>query len=107
MENKEKEVINESIKVADVLAKQLKIWQRVSFVLFGILVMFGILSYIYFYNTETVVETTTLEGVNALYNNNDGTNNYNHQLIASDYITNENILKLMTELNKTNNITNK
>lgn len=102
MENKEKEVINESIKVADVLAKQLKIWQRVSFVLFGILVMFGILSYIYFYNTDTVVETTTLEGVNAKI----GTGNYT-QLIASDYITNENILKLMTELNKTNNITNK
>lgn len=103
MENKEKEVINESIKVADVLAKQLKIWQRVSFVLFGILVMFGILSYIYFYNTETVVETTTLEGNQ---NAKIGTGNYT-QLIASDYITNENILKLMTELNKTNNITNK
>lgn len=103
MENKEKEVINESIKVADVLAKQLKIWQRVSFVLFGILVMFGILSYIYFYNTETVVETTTLEGNQ---NAKIGTGNYT-QLIASDYITDENILKLMTELNKTNNITNK
>ncbi len=103
MENKEKEVINESIKVSDVLAKQLKIWQRVSFVLFGILVMFGILSYIYFYNTETVVETTTLEGNQ---NAKIGTGNYT-QLIASDYITNENILKLMTELNKTNNITNK
>lgn len=99
MENKEKEVINESIKVSDVLAKQLKIWQRVSFVLFGILVMFGILSYIYFYNTETVVETTTLEGNQ---NAKIGTGNYT-QLIASDYITNENILKLMTELNKTNN----
>ena len=106
MENKEKEVINESIKVADVLAKQLKIWQRVSFVLFGILVMFGILSYIYFYNTDTVVETTTLEGVNALYNNNDGTNNYNHQLIATD-LTNENIIKLMETMKQTNNITNK
>lgn len=103
MENKEKELINESIKVSDVLAKQLKIWQRVSFVLFGILVMFGILSYIYFYNTETVVETTTLEGNQ---NAKIGTGNYT-QLIASDYITNENILKLMTELNKTNNITNK
>lgn len=103
MENKEKEVINESIKVSDVLAKQLKIWQRVSFVLFGILVMFGILSYIYFYNTETVVETTTLEGNQ---NAKIGTGNYT-QLIASDYITDENILKLMTELNKTNNITNK
>lgn len=103
MENKEKEVINESIKVSDVLAKQLKIWQRVSFVLFGILIMFGILSYIYFYNTETVVETTTLEGNQ---NAKIGTGNYT-QLIASDYITNENILKLMTELNKTNNITNK
>ena len=103
MENKEKEVINESIKVSDVLAKQLKIWQRVSFVLFGILVMFGILSYIYFYNTETVVETTTLEGNQ---NAKIGTENYT-QPIASDYITNENILKLMTELNKTNNITNK
>ena len=103
MENKEKEIINESIKVSDFLAKQLKIWQRVSFVLFGILVMFGILSYIYFYNTETVVETTTLEGINTSYNK--GTNN-NHQLIATD-LTNENILKLMTELNKTNNITNK
>lgn len=97
MENKEKELINESIKVADVLAKQLKIWQRVSFVLFGILVMFGILSYIYFYNTDTVIETTTLDRVQALYTK-DG-----HNLIASDYITNENILKLMTELNKTNN----
>lgn len=106
MENKEKEVINESIKVADVLAKQLKIWQRVSFVLFGILVMFGILSYIYFYNTDTVVETTTLEGVNALYNNNDGTNNYNHQLIATD-LTNENIIKLMETMKQTNIITNK
>lgn len=103
MENKEKELINESIKVSDVLAKQLKIWQRVSFVLFGILVMFGILSYIYFYNTETVVETTTLEGNQ---NAKIGTGNYT-QLIASDYITDENILKLMTELNKTNNITNK
>lgn len=102
MENKEKEVINESIKVADVLAKQLKIWQRVSFVLFGILVMFGILSYIYFYNTDTVVETTTLEGNQ---NAKIGTGNYT-QLISTD-LTNENILKLMTELNKTNNITNK
>lgn len=105
MENKEKELINESIKVADVLAKELAFWKKMFkwSCIISISFIFILLTacYVYIYNTDTVIETTTLDGVQALYTK-DG-----HNLIASDYITNENILKLMTELNKTNNITNK
>lgn len=103
----DKELINESIKVSNILSKELSFWKKIfivsNVIWLSLALLFGILSYIYFYNTETVVETTTLEGNQ---NAKIGTGNYT-QLIASDYITNENILKLMTELNKTNNITNK
>lgn len=94
----EKEKIIESIKVSDILAKQLKIWQRVSGVLLGIILVFAIMFYIYVYNTETTIETTTLEGNQ---NAKIGTGNYT-QLISSD-LTNDNILKLMESLSNGKN----
>lgn len=62
----DKEIINESIKVADILAKELSFWKKLfiyaCIIALGLLTTFGILAYIYVYNTETVIETTTLEG---------------------------------------------
>lgn len=105
MENKEKEIINESIKVADVLAKELAFWKKMFkwSCIISISFIFILLTacYIYIYNTDTVIETTTLDGVQALYTKE------GHNLITSDYITNENIIKLMETMKQTNNITNK
>ena len=101
----DKEIINESIKVADVLAKELSFWKRLFIyacsVLLSVLIIFGILAYIYFYNTETVIETTTLEGNQNKY----GTTGNDIQLLTSD-LTNENIIKFLNDFHKTNNITN-
>ena len=101
----DKELINESIKVADVLAKELSFWKRLFIyacsVLLSVLIVFGILAYIYFYNTETVIETTTLEGNQNKY----GTTGNDIQLLTSD-LTNENIIKFLNDFHKTNNITN-
>ncbi len=67
----DKEIINESIKVADVLAKELSFWKRLFIyacsVLLSVLIIFGILAYIYVYNTETVIETTTQDGFQTQY----------------------------------------
>lgn len=101
----DKEIINESIKVADVLAKELSFWKRLFIyacsVLLSVLIVFGILAYVYFYNTETVIETTTLEGNQNKY----GTTGNDIQLLTSD-LTNENIIKFLNDFHKTNNITN-
>ena len=101
----DKEIINESIKVADVLAKELSFWKRLFIyacsVLLSVLIIFGILAYIYFYNTETVIETTTLEGNQNKY----GTTGNDIQLLTSD-LTNENIIKFLNDFHKTNNTTN-
>ena len=101
----DKEIINESIKVADVLAKELSFWKRLFIyacsVLLSVLIVFGILAYIYFYNTETVIETTTLEGNQNKY----GTTGNDIQLLTSD-LTNENIIKFLNDFHKTNNTTN-
>lgn len=101
----DKEIINESIKVADVLAKELSFWKRLFIyacsVLLSVLIVFGILAYIYVYNTETVIETTTLEGNQNKY----GTTGNDIQLLTSD-LTNENIIKFLNDFHKTNNITN-
>ena len=101
----DKEIINESIKVADVLAKELSFWKRLFIyacsVLLSVLIIFGILAYVYFYNTETVIETTTLEGNQNKY----GTTGNDIQLLTSD-LTNENIIKFLNDFHKTNNITN-
>ena len=101
----DKEIINESIKVADVFAKELSFWNRLFIyacsVLLSVLIVFGILAYIYFYNTETVIETTTLEGNQNKY----GTTGNDIQLLTSD-LTNENIIKFLNDFHKTNNITN-
>ena len=98
----DKEIINESIKVADVLAKELSFWKRLFIytcsVLLSVLIIFGILAYIYIYNTETTIETTTLEGNQNKY----GTTGNDIQLLTSD-LTNENILKIINELNKLTN----
>lgn len=67
----DKEIINESIKVADVLAKELSFWKRLFIyacsVLLSVLIVFGILAYVYFYNTETIIETTTQDGFQTQY----------------------------------------
>lgn len=67
----DKEIINESIKVADVLAKELSFWKRLFIytcsVLLSVLIIFGILAYIYIYNTETIIETTTQDGFQTQY----------------------------------------
>lgn len=101
----DKEIINESIKVADVLAKELSFWKRLFIyacsVLLSVLIIFGILAYIYIYNTETTIETTTLEGNQNKY----GTTGNDIQLLTSD-LTNENIIKFLNDFHKTNNITN-
>ena len=101
----DKQLINESIKVADVLAKELSFWKRLFIyacsVLLSVLIIFGILAYVYFYNTETVIETTTLEGNQNKY----GTTGNDIQLLTSD-LTNENIIKFLNDFHKTNNITN-
>lgn len=101
----DKEIINESIKVADVLAKELSFWKRLFIyacsVLLSVLIIFGILAYVYFYNTETVIETTTLEGNQNKY----GTTGNDIQLLTSD-LTNENIIKFLNDFHKTNNTTN-
>ena len=93
----EKQVINESIKVADILAKELSFWKRLFIytcsVLLAILIIFGILAYVYVYNSKT----TVLEGNQ---NAKIGAGN-DIQFITSD-LTNENVLKLINELNKTN-----
>lgn len=98
----DKQLINESIKVADVLAKELSFWKRLFIytcsVLLSVLIIFGILAYIYVYNTETTIETTTLEGNQNKY----GTTGNDIQLLTSD-LTNENILKIINELNKLTN----
>lgn len=98
----DKQLINESIKVADVLAKELSFWKRLFIyacsVLLSVLIVFGILAYIYIYNTETTIETTTLEGNQNKY----GTTGNDIQLLTSD-LTNENILKIINELNKLTN----
>ena len=98
----DKEIINESIKVADVLAKELSFWKRLFIyacsIFLGILIIFGILAYIYVYNTETTIETTTLEGNQNKYR----TTSNDIQLLTS-YLTNENILKIINELNKLTN----
>ena len=51
----DKQLINESIKVADILAKELSFWKRLFIytcsVLLAILIIFGILAYVYVYNT--------------------------------------------------------
>lgn len=97
----DKQLINESIKVADILAKELSFWKRLFIyacsVLLSVLIVFGILAYVYVYNTETTIETTTLEGNQNKY----GTTGNDIQLLTSD-LTNENVLKLINELNKTN-----
>lgn len=98
----DKQLINESIKVADVLAKELSFWKRLFIytcsVLLSVLIVFGILAYVYVYNTETTIETTTLEGNQNKY----GTTGNDIQLLTSD-LTNENILKIINELNKLTN----
>mgnify|MGYP004657466819 FL=1 len=98
----DKQLINESIKVADVLAKELSFWKRLFIytcsVLLSVLIIFGILAYVYVYNTETTIETTTLEGNQNKY----GTTGNDIQLLTSD-LTNENILKIINELNKLTN----
>lgn len=47
----DKQLINESIKVADVLAKELSFWKRLFIytcsVLLSVLIVFGILAYVY------------------------------------------------------------
>ena len=67
----DKEIINESIKVADVLAKELSFWKRLFIytcsVLLSVLIVFGILAYVYVYNTETTIETTTQDGFQTQY----------------------------------------
>lgn len=98
----DKQLINESIKVADVLAKELSFWKRLFIytcsVLLSVLIVFGILAYVYVYNTETTIETTTLEGNQNKYR----TTSNDIQLLTS-YLTNENILKIINELNKLTN----
>lgn len=101
----DKQLINESIKVADILAKELSFWKRLFIytcsVLLSVLIVFGILAYVYVYNTETTIETTTLEGNQNKY----GTTGNDIQLLTSD-LTNENIIKFLNDFHKTNNITN-
>ena len=67
----DKQLINESIKVADILAKELSFWKRLFIytcsVLLSVLIVFGILAYIYVYNTETTIETTTQDGFQTQY----------------------------------------
>lgn len=97
----DKEIINESIKVADVLAKELSFWKRLFIytcsVLLSVLIIFGILAYIYIYNTETIIETTTQDGFQTQYK---GSNNIT---ITTSDITNDNIIKILEERNgKTN-----
>lgn len=97
----DKEIINESIKVADVLAKELSFWKRLFIytcsVLLSVLIIFGILAYVYVYNTETIIETTTQDGFQTQYK---GSNNIT---ITTSDITNDNIIKILEERNgKTN-----
>lgn len=67
----DKQLINESIKVADVLAKELSFWKRLFIytcsVLLSVLIIFGILAYVYVYNTETIIETTTQDRFQTQY----------------------------------------
>lgn len=97
----DKEIINESIKVADVLAKELSFWKRLFIyacsVLLSVLIVFGILAYIYIYNTETIIETTTQDGFQTQYKDS------NNITITTSDLTNENILKIINELNKLTN----
>lgn len=97
----DKQLINESIKVADVLAKELSFWKRLFIytcsVLLAILIIFGVLAYIYVYNTETIIETTTQDGFQTQYK---GSNNIT---ITTSDITNDNITKVLEGRNgKTN-----
>lgn len=97
----DKQLINESIKVADILAKELSFWKRLFIytcsVLLSVLIVFGILAYIYVYNTETIIETTTQDGFQTQYK---GSNNIT---ITTSDITNDNIIKILEERNgKTN-----
>lgn len=97
----DKQLINESIKVADVLAKELSFWKRLFIytcsVLLSVLIIFGILAYVYVYNTETIIETTTQDGFQTQYK---GSNNIT---ITTSDITNDNIIKILEERNgKTN-----
>lgn len=86
----DKQLINESIKVADILAKELSFWKRLFIyacsIFLGILITFGILAYIYVYNSKTTAKIGAGNDI---------------QFITSD-LTNENVLKLINELNKTN-----
>ena len=67
----DKQLINESIKVADILAKELSFWKRLFIytcsVLLSVLIIFGILAYVYVYNIETTIETTTQDGFQTQY----------------------------------------
>lgn len=97
----DKQLINESIKVADILAKKLSFWKRLFIyacsVLLSVLIVFGILAYVYIYNTETIIETTTQDGFQTQYK---GSNNIT---ITTSDITNDNIIKILEERNgKTN-----
>lgn len=97
----DKQLINESIKVADILAKELSFWKRLFIytcsVLLSVLIVFGILAYVYVYNTETIIETTTQDGFQTQYK---GSNNIT---ITTSDITNDNIIKILEERNgKTN-----
>lgn len=89
----DKQLINESIKVADILAKELSFWKRLFIytcsVLLSVLIIFGILAYIYVYNTETTIETTTQDGFQTQYK---GSNNIT---ITTSDITNDNITKIL------------
>lgn len=104
----DKELINESIKVSNILSKELSFWKKIfivsNVIWLSLALLFGILSYIYFYNTETTIETITQEGIyNAKQYIETGNNS---QLISSD-LTNENIIKLMETMKQTNIITNR
>ena len=89
----DKEIINESIKVADILAKELSFWKKLfiyaCIIALGFLTTFGILAYIYVYNTETVIETTTQDGLQTQYKGSDNIN------ITTSDLTNDNITRIL------------
>ena len=89
----DKEIINESIKVADILAKELSFWKKLFIytcsILLSVLIIFGILAYIYVYNTETVIETTTHDGLQTQYKGSDNIN------ITTSDLTNDNITRIL------------
>ena len=89
----DKEIINESIKVADILAKELSFWKKLfiyaCIIALGLLTTFGILAYIYVYNTETVIKTTTQDGLQTQYKGSDNIN------ITTSDLTNDNITRIL------------